>query len=106
MSEYCKTCGTHISEDDSDQCAACAAPKSELAPVPGYDFAKRLRDVLESAGVSQVDLATRSGVSAMTINHFLGGRREPSVSNLSKLLKALWWCDARWLITGQRSKKS
>lgn len=36
MSEYCKTCGTRISEDDIDQCHACASRKSELAPVDWF----------------------------------------------------------------------
>lgn len=63
-------------------------------------FGRRLRSALEKAGVSQVDLASKSGISAMHINHLMSGRRSPSTENLAKLLNAMWWVDARELICG------
>lgn len=41
----------------------------------GAGFALRLKAELERAGVSQVALAEKSGISATAINHFVSGRR-------------------------------
>lgn len=68
----------------------------------GAGFALRLKAELERAGVSQVALAEKSGISAMAINHFVSGRRAPSTENLAKLLAAMWWVDARSLLCGER----
>lgn len=70
----------------------------------GYaaELARRLQDVLERAGVSQVELAAKCGVSAMHLNHWIHGRRAPSAENLAKLLAAMWWVDARELLCGKR----
>lgn len=70
----------------------------------GYaaELARRLQDVLERAGVSQVDLAAKVGVSPMHLNHWIHGRRAPSAENLAALLNALWWVDARELLCGKR----
>jgi len=35
---------------------------------------------------------------ASPLSNILAGRREPSMGNLRKLLKELWWVDARELI--------
>ena len=68
----------------------------------GAGFALRLKAELERAGVSQVALAEKSGISPMAINHFVSGRRAPSTENLAKLLAAMWWVDARSLLCGER----
>lgn len=52
-------------------------------------FAKNLRRVRELRKLSQSALAERCGMEPSHIAHFEGGRREPSLSNFTKLYKAL-----------------
>lgn len=64
----------------------------------GFDW--RLSIAIEREGLLECDLARRSGVDATQINHFTRGRREPSLANLTRILKALPNTDARWLVCG------
>lgn len=57
MSEYCKICGTHISEDDTDRCPACRAP-SEL-PAPAGSAKEAIK-----RGVSELILGAVNGQMA------------------------------------------
>ncbi len=66
-------------------------------------FGTRLGDVLDKCGCTQSDLGRRLGMNVNQINHFINGRREPSLENLALLLKELWWVDARWLVTGVKA---
>lgn len=53
-------------------------------------FAKRLKETREVwAGMTQKELAKKSGMSAMHISHFECGRRLPSLANFAALVKAL-----------------
>lgn len=58
MSEYCRTCGTHISEDDTDTCAHCA----ELALLK--EERDRLRAALEQIRDGKIYWQIRDGVNA------------------------------------------
>jgi transcriptional regulator with XRE-family HTH domain len=51
--------------------------------------------------MTQVEFAEKSGTRPMEINHWVSGRREPSIANLSRLLKALPRTRIDWLITGE-----
>lgn len=56
---------------------------------------------MEAHGMSQVDFARKSGTHAAAVCHWLSGRREPGISNLTKLIKALPCVRVDWLITGE-----
>ena len=53
------------------------------------DFQYRLRLVRESRGLSQADLAKKTGLQPAAISHFETGQRSPSFDNLRKLSDAL-----------------
>lgn len=52
-------------------------------------FGKRLRALREAAGRSQADLAARAGLSRVFVNQLEAGTRDPSLSTLTRLAKAL-----------------
>jgi transcriptional regulator with XRE-family HTH domain len=52
-------------------------------------FAQRLRQVRTKAGLTQQELADRSGLAWSTIQQFEVGRREPSFAALVKLAAGL-----------------
>ena len=52
-------------------------------------FQDRLRKAREDKGLSQTDLANRTGFQPSAISHFETARRAPSFENLKKLADAL-----------------
>ena len=52
-------------------------------------FSDRMRQCRELLGMSQVELATATGLQPSHINHFETGRREPNIENLRKIKQAL-----------------
>lgn len=58
---------------------------SRRPPTPAAALIRRARAL---AGISQVELARRSGIAAPTISAYEGGRRDPTVTNLVRLLDA------------------
>jgi transcriptional regulator with XRE-family HTH domain len=55
----------------------------------GSIFADRLRTTRENKGLSQTDLAAKSGLQPSAVSHFETGRRAPSFDNLRRLADAL-----------------
>ena len=55
----------------------------------GDTFKKRLRSAREERGLSQGDLAKKTGLQPAAISHFETGQRSPSFENLQKLSDAL-----------------
>lgn len=55
-------------------------------PIP---FALRLRQLREARGLSQYDLASKSGIRQPTIWRYEAGEREPDLPTLRKLAEAL-----------------
>lgn len=53
------------------------------------EFAETLRAMLSDKGMTQVELARRSGVSIPTISKILCGKMEPSFTTCEKLVSAL-----------------
>jgi transcriptional regulator with XRE-family HTH domain len=53
------------------------------------NFATRLRMVREQKGLSQAELASKTGLQPSAISHFESGRRAPSFDNLARLADAL-----------------
>ena len=52
-------------------------------------FGRRLRALREAADKSQGDLADRAGLSRTYLNQLEAGRRDPSLSTLTRLARAL-----------------
>ena len=52
-------------------------------------FNERLRRAREARGLSQLDLAKKTGLQPAAISHFETGQRSPSFENLRKLADAL-----------------
>jgi transcriptional regulator with XRE-family HTH domain len=52
-------------------------------------FAQRLRELREAAGLSQYELARRSGVSKQALSKLEKGERQPSWETVRKLARAL-----------------
>jgi transcriptional regulator with XRE-family HTH domain len=53
------------------------------------EFKDRLRQARDSRGLSQVELASKTGMQSAAISHFETGQRSPSFENLRKLADAL-----------------
>jgi transcriptional regulator with XRE-family HTH domain len=53
------------------------------------DFGSRLKTVRESRGLSQSDLAAKTGLQPSAISHFETNSRSPSFDNLKRLADAL-----------------
>jgi transcriptional regulator with XRE-family HTH domain len=62
------------------------------------DFSDRLGTALEGLEMSQTELARRSGIQPANISRFIGGHAEPSVANLTRLLRAMPGVNANWLL--------
>lgn len=60
-----------------------------MSNVGDQAFAKRVLTAREALGITQSELATRSGIPNGTISHFETGARKPSFDNLKKLADAL-----------------
>jgi len=53
------------------------------------NFINNLKEVREFLGLTQSELARRTGLQPSAINHFEAGRREPTMQNLVKLAEGL-----------------
>jgi transcriptional regulator with XRE-family HTH domain len=52
-------------------------------------FGENLREARRAAGLSQEELAKRAGIDRPTISGYEHGKREPNMSTLVKLARAL-----------------
>lgn len=52
-------------------------------------FSKQLRTTRTGKGLSQADLAAKTGLQPSAVSHFESGRRSPSIDNLQLLADAL-----------------
>ena len=59
-----------------------------LSPTSGT-FSHNLKKARESKGLSQTELAKRSGLLPSAVSHFETGRRSPSFDNLKRLAETL-----------------
>lgn len=53
------------------------------------NFAQRLRDAMQTAGMKAIDLHERTGIGKATISEYLSGSYEPKQKNVYKLAEAL-----------------
>lgn len=53
------------------------------------EFTERLKAVREEKGLSQTELAAKTGLQPSAVSHFESGRRSPSFDNLRRLADAL-----------------
>jgi len=54
-----------------------------------YCLADAIRKAREAKGITQAQLATRTGFKPAAISHFECGQRTPSIPNLIRLCRAL-----------------
>jgi transcriptional regulator with XRE-family HTH domain len=54
-----------------------------------FEFKARLKNTREARGLSQADLAKKTGLQPAAVSHFETGNRSPSFDNLRKLADAL-----------------
>lgn len=66
-------------------------------------FGSRLKIAIEVNGMRPMDFVQKTSLSATHVSHFMNGDREPSLSNLAIIIKALPGVDARWLVCGGKS---
>lgn len=56
---------------------------------------ERLKEAMDTAGIKQIDLAHKSGLSHSTISRYISGQVEPRQEAIIKLAKVLnvseWW---------------
>lgn len=52
-------------------------------------FGKNLKEVMISLGMTQTDLAIRTGLTQAAISQVLSGKREPSLSTVIIILKVI-----------------
>ncbi len=52
------------------------------------DASREIREARRRAGLTQAELARRSGTSQATLSAYENGRKEPSVSTLTRILGA------------------
>ena len=52
-------------------------------------FSKRLKDIMESRGVLQADLAKKTEITETTISRYCNGKRIQNIEALVKIAKAL-----------------
>lgn len=53
------------------------------------DLGTNLRELRKSLGLTQEDVAQRSGVHATEVSRIEGGKRDPKVSTLERLARAV-----------------
>lgn len=71
--------------------------KNNLADQMEINFQNRLKLSRERLGITQSELAWRTGLKTSAISHFERGARKPSIDNLKKLIVALH-ISADWLL--------
>lgn len=63
------------------------------------DLRQRLIEAVKKSGLTQLQVAAAAGMSQPQLNHYLRGRREPSMGVIRRLAKALG-VGVRWLAEG------
>ena len=67
------------------------------------DFGARLREARERLGLTQEEVAQRSGVHATEVSRMEAGKRDPKISTLRRLAKASRSSLANCSISGRKS---
>jgi len=65
-------------------------------------FGTRLLSCMREADITHTELSAITGMDITHISHIVHDDRSPSLTTLTRILKALPEADARWLITGER----
>lgn len=65
------------------------APAAAKKGIDQFDLPERLQYLRNRRQMTQQELSTRAGVSQSTIAHIENGKKDPSLSTLKKLAKAL-----------------
>lgn len=62
-------------------------------------FSKQLKEALMQKNMTQSELARLTGLTEVTIHRYVTGQREPSLTNLIRVLMALGYNEIDWDIT-------
>ncbi len=54
-----------------------------------YSFGKNLGSILKSLGMTQTDLAVRTGLTQAAVSQLLSGIRDPSLHTIVKILRVI-----------------
>ncbi|HMD13501.1 MAG TPA: helix-turn-helix transcriptional regulator [Bacteroidota bacterium] len=54
-----------------------------------YGFGKKLRSLMVNLGMSQAELARRTGLTPAAISQLLDGIRDPSIHTIVKILRVI-----------------
>jgi transcriptional regulator with XRE-family HTH domain len=52
-------------------------------------FGYRLKEILSTLGMSQADLAYKTGLTAAAVSQIINGKREPSLSSIVAILQVI-----------------
>ena len=74
-----------------------SGPATQLPP-RAQQFALRLNDLMEQAGMTPDDVATRIGKSIAIVHHYLRGTNLPRLLELPELARALGLASAKDLL--------
>ena len=64
------------------------------------DLSKRILSAIEKSGKSQKEVASEIGITAVTMNRYANGERNPKIFVIPKLAKACGVSE-KWLLTGK-----
>lgn len=62
---------------------------------------KRVRRMMQATGITQIELAERTGLTQGGIGHIVTGRTKMVGAEIIFKLADALQCDARWLATGE-----
>ena len=54
-----------------------------------HEFSVRLRQIMFKRGITQKELSEETGISEVTLSHYITGKRTPNFYNVDKISKAL-----------------
>ena len=52
-------------------------------------FGSKLKKILTTLGISQIDLASKTGLTQAAVSQILNGKREPSLSTIIAILEVI-----------------
>lgn len=67
----------------------CEEPERESENKESGVFGKNLKEVLDFLGMTQSELADRSGLTRAAISQIIGGQRDPSLSSVIAILSVV-----------------
>lgn len=70
------------------------------------DFGDRVRALMKKEGISQNQLAEKTGEHSTAISSYLSGRRKPKVEFIMNLIQVFPKADLNWLFRGESNAQN